>query len=62
MADSTTETNREHGFVKLKEHVLANKIDLALWVTRVLSILFTLGYLFPLFWYVLLCKCKIIFT
>lgn len=52
MADSSTTQNneREPGFNKLKEHILLHKIDFALWVTRLFSVLFTIGYFIPLFW------------
>lgn len=33
----------------LKEHVLSHKIDVALWATRVFTIIFTLGYFIPIF-------------
>jgi len=33
----------------LKAHVLAHKIDVLLWATRVATILFTVGYILPIF-------------
>lgn len=33
----------------LKTHVLEHKIDVALLCIRVLTIIFTLGYIFPIF-------------
>lgn len=55
MADSSTDqgSDTEYGFKKLKEHVLLHKIDFALWLTRVFSVLLTIGYFIPIFWYVL---------
>lgn len=35
--------------VRLIEHVKANKIDVALWLTRILTILFTIAYIIPIF-------------
>lgn len=37
------------GIPALKAHVNANKIDVALWAIRVLTVLFTIGYVLPLF-------------
>lgn len=34
---------------RLIEHVKANKIDCALWATRILTILFAIGYMIPIF-------------
>ncbi|XP_074097012.1 transmembrane protein 33-containing Krueppel homolog 2 [Cotesia typhae] len=39
----------EKGWGALKQHVLANKINAGLWATRVFTILFTIGYLIPVF-------------
>lgn len=51
MADSSTETNSEQpGVPALKKHIAENKVDFALWITRVLTVLFTVGYFIPLFW------------
>ncbi|KAK6637385.1 hypothetical protein RUM44_007801 [Polyplax serrata] len=52
MADSSTDqgSDTEYGFKKLKEHVLLHKIDFALWLTRVFSVLLTIGYFIPIFW------------
>lgn len=38
---------RQTGFVALKAHVLANKLETTQWVSRVLSIYFALGYVLP---------------
>lgn len=37
------------GAARFIEHVKANKIDVALWATRLLTILFTIAYILPLF-------------
>lgn len=37
------------GFDALKTHVIANKVDSALWASRVLTILFAVGYVIPIF-------------
>lgn len=50
MADTQGDnTNRPRGFLVLKAHVLAHKIDVLLWATRVATILFTVGYIVPIF-------------
>lgn len=51
MADSSSDTNREEpGVPALKKHIVENKVDFALWITRVLTVLFTVGYFIPIFW------------
>lgn len=40
------------GLEALKSHVLANKVDSALWASRVLTILFAVGYVIPIFGWV----------
>lgn len=37
------------GVQALKEHIILNKIDTALWASRVLTILFSIGYIIPIF-------------
>ena len=34
---------------RLVAHFMANKIDSAMWATRILTIFFALGYLIPIF-------------
>lgn len=59
MADSpssgSTDSSQqvEKGWGPFKQQVLANKINAGLWVTRVFTILFTIGYFIPVFGYVL---------
>lgn len=48
MADTDTTNQRPRGWLVLKHHVLTHKIDVLLWVTRMATILFTIGYVFPL--------------
>lgn len=48
MADN--EQSEERGPQTLKEHLLAHKIEVAMWITRILTTLFTIGYFIPLFW------------
>ena len=43
------DTGPPKGIPALKAHVIANKIDVALWGIRVLTVLCTFGYVFPLF-------------
>ncbi|XP_063698870.1 Krueppel homolog 2 [Culicoides brevitarsis] len=51
MSDNSTQQEQQpaRGFEALKAHVIANKIDSALWASRVLTILFAVGYVIPLF-------------
>lgn len=44
----STATTRSR-FASLKTHVLANQLDTALWLSRVLAIIFTIGYVVPIF-------------
>jgi len=48
MADGGQQT-RERGWLVFKHHVLTHKIDLALWSTRLATMLFTIGYILPIF-------------
>ncbi|XP_075235254.1 transmembrane protein 33-containing Krueppel homolog 2 [Lycorma delicatula] len=50
-ADSNSEPRSEpvKGFDALKRHCIENKLDIALWTTRLFTIIFTLAYLVPLF-------------
>ncbi|XP_012257387.2 Krueppel homolog 2 [Athalia rosae] len=48
-AAGDTTTVRPKGWETLKQHVIDNKILVGLWATRVLTILFTVGYVIPLF-------------
>ncbi|XP_034250688.1 Krueppel homolog 2 [Thrips palmi] len=38
------------GWDALRKHVLQYKIDVALWATRIATLVFTIGYFIPLFW------------
>lgn len=54
MSDNNTATdnndsNQPRGVEAVKNHMLENKIETALWVSRVLSIIFAIGYILPLF-------------
>jgi len=50
MSDDQSESSqRQRGWLVFKHHVLTHKIDLALWATRLGTILFTIGYILPLF-------------
>lgn len=55
MSDNSTQQENaqqgqsQRGFEALKAHVIANKIDSALWASRVLTILFAVGYVIPIF-------------
>lgn len=42
-------TERERGVPALKQHVIANKIDTGLWACRMLTIIFAVGYIIPIF-------------
>ncbi|CAB3242201.1 unnamed protein product [Arctia plantaginis] len=43
------DTGPPKGIPALKAHVAANKVDVALWAIRVLTVLFTIGYVLPIF-------------
>lgn len=51
MADSSNQNGEERprGFEALKQHVIANKWDVILWATRVITIFFAFGYVLPIF-------------
>ncbi|XP_031624326.1 Krueppel homolog 2 [Contarinia nasturtii] len=49
MADNNTNQERPRGFEALKQHIIDNKVDVALWASRVLTILFAFGYVLPIF-------------
>lgn len=48
-AGDTTTASEPKGWDNLKQHVIDNKILVGLWATRVLTILFTIGYIIPIF-------------
>lgn len=52
MADNDTNQDRPRGVEALKQHVSENKADVALWASRVLTIIFAIGYVLPIFGYV----------
>lgn len=55
MSENASTPRREtRGFEALKAHVIANKIDVALWVTRFFTLFFCLGFLLPTFKLVLI--------
>ena len=39
---------RPRGWLVLKHHLLTHKIDVALWATRLATIIFTMGYILPI--------------
>ncbi|KAJ2945090.1 hypothetical protein O0L34_g9147 [Tuta absoluta] len=43
------DTGPPKGIPALKAHVIANKIDVALWAIRILTVLCTIGYVMPIF-------------
>lgn len=47
MSDENVPETR--GFAALKDHVSRNRLDTALWASRVLTIVFALGYVLPIF-------------
>lgn len=51
MADSNAnqEQTRPRGLEALKTHVIENKVDVALWASRVLTLVFAIGYVLPIF-------------
>lgn len=54
MADSNANQERPRGMEALKQHVIDNKVDVALWASRVLTIIFAIGYVLPIFGFVLI--------
>lgn len=56
-ASATSESNSVHtekGWSALKQHIIDNKIKVGLWLTRLFTIIFTIGYIIPIFGYVTL--------
>lgn len=51
MADNNANQERPRGFEALKQHVIDNKVDVALWASRVLTIIFAFGFMLPIFGY-----------
>lgn len=55
MSDNNTDSGNsngappQRGFGAVKNHMLENKIETALWISRILSIFFTIGYILPIF-------------
>ena len=47
MAEPTQE-QRPRGWLVLKHHLLTHKIDVALWATRLTTIIFAMGYILPI--------------
>jgi hypothetical protein len=47
MAEPSPE-QRPRGWLVLKHHLLTQKIDVALWATRLATIIFTMGYILPI--------------
>nr|CAD7585689.1 unnamed protein product [Timema genevievae] len=41
--------DQPRGWEALKQHVIDHKVEVALWATRIFTILFTLGYFIPIF-------------
>ncbi|XP_017788270.1 PREDICTED: Krueppel homolog 2 [Habropoda laboriosa] len=46
---SDNSVEKEEGWVALKKHIIQNKIKVGLWVTRLFTIIFTVGHIFPIF-------------
>lgn len=57
MVDSQNSTSAENappserGWKNLQRYVMENRVDFGLWATRVITILFTIGYIIPIFGY-----------
>lgn len=52
MGDSSTSSENQQtprGLSVLKTHIIQNKIDVALWATRMLTVLFAISYVIPIF-------------
>lgn len=39
----------ERGWLALKQHIIDNKIKAGLWLTRLLTMIFTISYIIPIF-------------
>ncbi|KAJ8944017.1 hypothetical protein NQ318_021732 [Aromia moschata] len=48
-SSNTTPQSRNLNYYALKNHVLTHKIDCSLWAIRLLAIIFTIGYILPVF-------------
>jgi len=52
MADTNNTNNEEasraRGWLVLKHHMLTHKIDVLLWLTRIATMIFTVGYILPI--------------
>lgn len=46
-ADNTQ--HQQKGWGALKQHVLDNRVKVAMWATRIFTMLFTIGYIIPIF-------------
>ena len=44
-----TEQTQAKGWGTLKQHVIDNKVLVGMWATRIFTILFSIGYIIPLF-------------
>lgn len=55
MADTASATSNdtsvhmEKGWFALKQHIIDNKVKVGLWVTRLFTLIFTIGYIIPIF-------------
>lgn len=47
MPEENAPENR--GFAALKDHVMNNRLDTALWASRILTVVFAIGYIIPIF-------------
>jgi hypothetical protein len=52
MSESNVQQNSEEprrmGWEVLKQHVIDHKVEVALWTTRIFTLIFTFGYFVPL--------------
>lgn len=46
MADSGNQ--QQYGLEALKQHAIAHKLDMSMWVIRALAIIFTFAYFIPI--------------
>ena len=47
MSDNSPQV--EKGWMALRQHIIDNKIKVGLWITRLFTIIFTIGYIIPIF-------------
>jgi transmembrane protein 33 len=47
--NNSTDNEQPRGVEAVKNHFIENKIETALWVSRILTVVFAIGYMLPIF-------------